>query len=60
MAGVPGSFSLANTSAQKIDLASQFQHALSFVIEDALQYLDTLFHVRQLKAVTQSLSICND
>ena len=54
MAGAPGSFSLASTSArEKIDLAPQFQQAVSFVIEDAPQYLDTLFHVRQLKAVTR-------
>ena len=59
MAGAPGSFSLASTSArEKIDLAPQFQQAVSFVIEDAPQYLDTLFHVRQLKAVTRYAEIC--
>ena len=52
MAGAPGSFYSANTSAHgKIELAPQFQQVILFVTENAPQYLDTLFHIGQLKAV---------
>ena len=62
MAGAPGSFSLANTSAhEKINLAPQFQHAVSFVIEDAPQYLDTLFYVHQKQSLSMTYAgICID